>query len=576
VTRAVWIEGGPMPGRSSAGGRGGSIEGGKFELAPAALLGQGGEAEVYDLGDGRVLKWWKPEDHPDFAGDAAAQAVAARRIAEAPARLAALPGALPAAVVAPCGLARASKRGGAIVGYLMPRVGGTALHAYGEPRWRRDHVVEGAQVVAALLALHDALAGLHRASVVMGDCNDLNVLVEQPGARVHLIDVDSYQHGAYACAMFSERFVDPRLCGAASGALVPQRPHDRDSDWFAFAAMAFRSLLGVGPWGGVHAALRTPAARALARTSVLAGGIVYPRAARPLATLPDDVLAAFRDIFERDVRGEFPRALLERLRLRRCTQCGDEHARARCPTCQALALLPPVVVAPGGLRHAQIALGEVALGTWEVTRDTRPVWLDGGALLRSSGVGSRLASAASGERIGSVLAQQTRAWCGAWLGIGFYRAGGYAVGFVFRPDRGVLDDRVKLPKLRGQLVSAHATCADDRAWLALTTAEAGVLVTTLIVIDAHAHAHVLAVEQLPSGSDVPWLAGLPGAVAAGAHLFVPTDAGIARLEVNGVHIAQTRVFAETAALVSAGDRLALHASGIDVIRRRDAVRLHLA
>ena len=31
------------------------IDGVQHTLTPAALLGQGGEAEVYDLGDGRVL-----------------------------------------------------------------------------------------------------------------------------------------------------------------------------------------------------------------------------------------------------------------------------------------------------------------------------------------------------------------------------------------------------------------------------------------------------------------------------------------------------------------------------------------
>ena len=538
------------------------IDNARFELAPAALLGQGGEAEVYDVGDGRVLKWWKPADHPDFAGDAAAQAAADHRIAAAPQRLAALPGNLPAAVVAPCGLARSKKSGGAVVGYLMPRVTGTALHAYGEPRWRREHPVEGAAVVAMLLALHDALAGLHRAGVVMGDCNDLNVLVDTAGTapRVHLIDVDSYQHGAYVCAMFSERFVDPRLCAGTD--LVPTRPHDRESDWFAFAAMAFRTLLGVGPWGGVHAQQRTPAARALARTSALVAGITYPRAARPLATLPDDLLDVFRGIFEADVRGGFPRGVLERLRLRRCSQCGDEHARLRCPTCQALAQLPPVVV-HGRLRHHPIAIGEVALQTFEMGRTTRPVWLDGGTLMRATRLGP--------QRIGSVLAQQTHAWCGAKLGVGFYRAGGFAVGFVFRPDGGVLDDRVELPKLRGQLVSASAACGDDRAWLALTMADVGRLSTHIVVVDGRGK--VLA-AVIPT--DVPWLPGLPGAVAAGPHLFVPTDAGVARLEIIGGDLVQTRVFAETAALVSAGDRLALHPGGLDVIRRRDALRLHLS
>ena len=58
------------------------IDGERFTLAPSALLGQGGEAEVYDLGDGRVLKWWKPDDHPDFDGLPAVQGAVRRRLAE--------------------------------------------------------------------------------------------------------------------------------------------------------------------------------------------------------------------------------------------------------------------------------------------------------------------------------------------------------------------------------------------------------------------------------------------------------------------------------------------------------------
>nr|MDQ3297387.1 hypothetical protein [Myxococcota bacterium] len=79
------------------------IDGTRVALVPTALLGQGGEAEVYDLGDGRVLKWWKPADHPDYDGLPDAQAAAAKRLAEQPAKLRALPGNLPPGVVAPCG-----------------------------------------------------------------------------------------------------------------------------------------------------------------------------------------------------------------------------------------------------------------------------------------------------------------------------------------------------------------------------------------------------------------------------------------------------------------------------------------
>jgi hypothetical protein len=529
------------------------IDGARVTLTPQALVGQGGEAEIYDLGDGRVVKWWKPPDHRDFAGLPDAKAAAAHRLVERPAKLRALPGNLPAAVVAPCGFALAGKRSSDVVGYLMPKVAGTALHSYGEPRWRRDH--PAVEVVAPLLALHDALAALHRAGIVVGDCNDLNVLVD--GSRVYLIDVDSYQLPGFPCAMFSERFVDPRLCDTQ---LVPVRPHDVDSDWFAYAAMALRSLVWVGPWGGVHApadpAKRCPPpARALRRTSVLGADIVYPRAARPVATLPDELVAALRAIFEDDRRGTFPRALVERLRFVTCAACGDEHARVRCPACLALAGQPPVVV-HGRVRYVAIAPPP---DPQYIVGRTTPIWLDAGALWRRGALGP--------DRIGAVLPGHV--WVGPRLGVGFYRAGGYAVGFVFRPDRGLLDDRVKLPPIRGQLVDAHATLGDDRAWLWLTCAERGRLVTTCVVVGADAA--ILAADPI----DAPWLAGIHGACAVGPHLFVPTDDGVARVEIQQGTVVQTRTFAETAPLVSAADRLVLAPGGLDAIRRRDAIRIQL-
>lgn len=535
------------------------IDGQQLTLAPAALHGQGGEAEVYDLGDGRVVKWWKPADHPDFEGMPEAQAAATARIAQAPAKLRALPTSLPCEVVVPIGLALA-KRAGEVVGYLMPRVTGTPLHSYGEPKWRQMNPVANDDVVAALLSLHTAIAGLHRANIVVGDCNDLNVLVD--GRAVHMIDVDSYQYQIWSCSMFSERFLDPRLCDAS---LQPIQPHDRQSDWFAFAVMAFRSLLGVGPWGGVHrpaaGSQRIVAAmRPVHRLSVLGPHIVYPRAARPLAMLPAELLAVFRGIFEQDHRGEFPRHELERLRFRACGTCGEAHAAVRCPSCQTRAHQPPLAIS-GRLTWQQLAL-RPELATCEVTT-TGAIYLAGDALLRTTRLGS--------ERIGSVLARQTRVWVGAQLGVGFYRAGGFAVGFVFRTGRGTLDDRVTLPKLRGQLVDAHAVIGDDRAWLFLTLAEAGKLVTTCIVIGGDAR--VIASEAL---ADHAWLAGAHGACAAGPHLFVPTDEGIARIEVVQGAITHTRTFLETVPLVGAGDRLSLTTGGIAVARARDAVLLQLS
>jgi hypothetical protein len=282
---------------------------------------------------------------------------------------------------------------------------------------------------------------------------------------------------------------------------------------------------------------------------------VYPRAARPLAILPEELVDMFRRIFETDDRTPLR---LDNLRFRRCSTCGDEHARLRCPTC-ATAVAVPAAIVHGRLRVHSIANVEPA--SYEVGRTT-PMWIDAGALWRHGRLGN--------DRIGGVLAGQTRAWVGPKLGVGFYRAGGFATGFVFRPDRGALDDRVVLPPIRGQLVDAHATIGDDRAWLWLTCAIAGRLSTTVVVIAADAS--VLATQTIDAG----WLAGIAGACTAGPHLFVPTDDGIARIEIVQGTIAHTRTFAETASLVSSADRLAIASGGIDVVRQRDAIHMQLS
>ncbi len=536
----------------------------RVELAPTALVGQGGEAEVYDLGDGRVVKLFKPAGHPDFAGLDDAQRAAPARIAEHQAKLPAFPARMPARVVAPVALATRARRGD-VVGYAMPKVTGDALYHVGEPRWRRDHHVELERVTRALADLARTVGDIHAAGVVIGDFNDLDVLVEDEACWI--IDADSFQYGGWRCALFTERFVDPRLCDPRASAPVLVRPHDRDSDWFAFAAIALRSLLAVGPYGGVHTpadpARRVPAGqRALRGLSIFDADVVAPRAALPIAVLPDELTGVFHAIFSRGARGPFPVARLDDLRWRRCA-CGADHARTSCPLCRTMVAVPAVVVR-GALRATRIDPAELRPTSWRVGT-SGDVWIDGGMLYRRGALGAEL--------IGQVLAGHTRAWASAKLGVGFYRAGAWMVGFVFRPDRRGLDDRVALPRLRGQLVDAHAIVGDDRAWLFWREAFAGRDTVTCTVVAATGE--IVATTTSPA-ADAAW--GLArGAVAIGAHLFVPTDGGVIRLEADAAthDVSVTRTFPATAELVDAGDELSIGPRGLDVRKPDGAFRLEL-
>lgn len=541
------------------------IDGARVSLRGLAPLGTGGEADVLDLGDGRALKLYKDVDHPDVAGVPGLEQAAAARLAQADAKLRALPTGLPDRAVRPQALAY-RRRGGDVVGFAMPRVAGEPLHRLAEPHWRRAATVTQADVVEVLRDLRASVEAVHHAGAVIGDFNDANVLVD--GARAWLIDVDSWQWGGWRCPMFSERFVDPRLCAPGATSPMPVLPHDADSDWFAFAVMVFRSLLLTGPYGGVFQpadpARRVPqAARPLHRLSVFDREVVYPRAALPWDRLPDDVVDYFQAVFVRDRRGPFPAALLDGLRFRRCA-CGAEHARASCPACRTV--VPAPARAAGRLTVTRIAAAQLVLGSREVGGEPGAgVWMAGGTLWRAGAVGA--------EAIGQVLAGATRAWVGATLGVGLWRAGGYACAFVFRPDRRGLRDGVALPRIRGALLDVHAVVGGDRAWLWWREALAGRETVRLAAISAAGE--VLGLAEAP-GTDPGWLAGVPGACAAGPLLLVPSDAGVVRVEVTPAGVAVTRTFSETADVVSAGDSLFPAPGGLDVRTRDGALRLALS
>ena len=304
-----------------------------IRLDARRAIGKGGEADVYSV-RGKALKVWKTPEHPDLEGLPTEQAAARRRIGEYQSKLPAFPTSLPARVTVPRMLA--TDDDGRIAGYTME------LLRDAEPLARfADRAVRsrspGWPVRNVLLDLHATVSGLHARGVVIGDFNDLNVLVV--GEAAHLIDADSFQFDRFACRVFTSRFVDPLLCEADGNRPVLSRPYTEDSDWYAFAALAMQTLLYVGPYGGVHRpAMGRPAtaeARPLKRITVFDPAVRYPKPAIPYQALPNDLLHYFEETFARNRRGPFPRSLLEDLAWVACPSCGIEHGRDACPVCHA-------------------------------------------------------------------------------------------------------------------------------------------------------------------------------------------------------------------------------------------------
>ena len=313
------------------------LNGKKVRLRPNQAIAKGGEADIFDLGKGQVLKLFKPPSHPDYQGFPQEQQAAQARIAEHQQKLPQFPKQLPDRIVQPQALVT-DQSGRAIVGYTMPLLpNATVLLKYSDRSFRQAGISHQ-QVVELFQDLHQTLTQLHAAKVVVGDFNDLNVLVKDQQA--YLIDADSFQFGSFLCQVFTTRFVDPLLCSYQSNRPLLVQPHNAQSDWYAFTIMLMQCLLFVDPYGGVYKP-KNPAdkvphdARPAQRITVFHPAVKYPKPALPYRVLSDDLLHHFHQVFEQDWRGAFPKSLLQTLQWQTCDTCGQDHARPHCPDCGA-------------------------------------------------------------------------------------------------------------------------------------------------------------------------------------------------------------------------------------------------
>jgi tRNA A-37 threonylcarbamoyl transferase component Bud32 len=617
----------------------------RIRLDPAQALGKGGEADVFRLGDGRALKVFKPPEHPDYQGFPVEQRAAEERIREHQQKLRAFPAGLPARVVAPEELAT-DRSGRRIVGYAMRLVAGAEpLVRYADPAFRRSGISSDA-VTAVFRDIHATVAGLHGAGVIVGDFNDLNVLVTTAGA--FFIDADSFQFGGYRCAVFTDRFVDPLLCDPHAAALRLVYPYGPGSDWYSFATLLMQSLLFVGPFGGIYRPhdpkFRVAhAARPLRRITVFHPEVIYPKPAVSFRVLPDDLLHHFHAVFERDERVPFPLALLESLRFTRCPRCGIEHARAACPLCSPLAAArasvtvqvrgtvrcTPAFESEGAIVHAASHAGVLRLvhhdGSAYRREDGAPILagpLDPALRFRALGVstvvgrGSELAVLSPGrptqrlavdansagpafdanghhlywtaagrllrdapstwggdtEAIGDVLESQTRIWVGPAFGLGLYRAANLCVAFVFDAEKSGVNDGLRVPALRGQLVDADCVLDEERAWLVLALRAGG---KTSHLCLAYSREGVLMGLAEAEAWDGSWLGSVRGKCAVHGVLLAPTDAGIVRVEPDGGRLRATREFPDTEPFVDSGTQLLAGKEGLWVVQRQSVAVLRM-
>ncbi|MGB2923901.1 MAG: hypothetical protein WBB82_01200 [Limnothrix sp.] len=577
----------------------------KVELSPQKIIGKGGEAEVYAINQKEVAKIFKTPNHLDFSQDIEAQKSAAERIQEHQQKLSQFPTNLPTNILAPKTLIRNSH--GEILGYTMSYLQrAQPLYRYGDRRFREQNGITQNQVTKLFIELHKTLTKLHQQSIVVGDFNDLNILVQNN--IPYFIDTDSWQFNPFFCQLFTARFVDPLLCDQTLNYPQLTTVYNADSDWYAFTVMLFRSLLYVEPYGGIYKDKNIPqAARPLHRITVFNEKVKYPKPALSYKILNDYLLDCFRSYFEKDQRGIFPLHLLNGLKWKNCSNCGEIHSHQNCPFCQIKTVLKPlpefsnlhnIFSTKGSILATDITdhhchylyweNGEFKRETGEVVfrGDRSPFlnfWLNGdrtyvgqsqtvlsfrggqvqpeetlqGDMYRQQpcfqsnqsqrywlSQGKLWCDGTLGrDYVGDVLAEQTQFWLGRSLGFGFYQLGSLLTGFIFSVQRHGINDQITLPKITGEILAANCEIGCD-IWLFLVVQKQSKIQHHLYVIDATGNLHL---SQILEPLDLP---SIEGHCPTETGLLVATDQGLEEWSiVNGqlqkrLHLSTTNSFTQ--------------------------------
>lgn len=126
------------------------------------------------------------------------------------------------------------------VGYLMPKAEGVPLQRICNATMlmRKYRHIKRSDLVKIAINTLKALDHLYSYKVLMGDVNQLNILVDDR-LKVHLIDSDSYQIGPFVCKVGKPEFSHPDWIDKK----YVDNPRSPKSEAFALAILVFMILL---------------------------------------------------------------------------------------------------------------------------------------------------------------------------------------------------------------------------------------------------------------------------------------------------------------------------------------------
>lgn len=254
------------------------VAGNGFRLDKRHFVGRGGEGSVYAKGDTAYKIYTDPTKMIPVAKIQELQEITDDRVVK------------PKDVIT-------DKRGTA-VGYTMSFVsGGYALCQLFPRAFRERESLDIPAITHLVCKMQEGVTAVHAARVLLVDLNEMNFRVSDDFGNVFFIDTDSYQTPNYPATALMESVRDRQM--------RDPRAFNQGTDWFAFGVVTYQLFCGIHPYKGKHQ-VKGLDARMQANISVFNSDVRIPKAAYPVAVVPDRYREWYRAVFEDGVRAAPP------------------------------------------------------------------------------------------------------------------------------------------------------------------------------------------------------------------------------------------------------------------------------
>ncbi len=194
----------------------------KFDTTTRTPLTEGGEGYIYEY-NGKIIKTFKP--HIDIVAKERKVKILMKT-------------SLPQTVIKP--IDTVFDMYGRFIGYSMEKAVGEEFKRLSNRKFVTANNITTKDILGLLIKVKSVIAEIHKQNIYVGDLNDQNILFDTSG-NIYLIDCDSWAVGSNKCTVAMDMFKDPKLQADNFNA---------ETDNYAFAVLAWKSLTKVHPFGG--------------------------------------------------------------------------------------------------------------------------------------------------------------------------------------------------------------------------------------------------------------------------------------------------------------------------------------